>query len=79
MVLKTAFDPEDILQTIEREKVTAAHFAPLMIQRMLDVLDTKSYDVSTLRIVHYASAPMPVPCSAARSTGWVRSSPRSTA
>jgi acyl-CoA synthetase (AMP-forming)/AMP-acid ligase II len=61
VVLKIAFDPEDILQTIEREKVTAAHFAPLMIQRMLDVLDTKPYDVSTLRIVHYASAPMPVP------------------
>jgi acyl-CoA synthetase (AMP-forming)/AMP-acid ligase II len=61
VVLKAAFDPEDILQTIEKEKVTAAHFAPLMIQRMLDVLDTKPYDVSTLRCVHYASAPMPVP------------------
>jgi acyl-CoA synthetase (AMP-forming)/AMP-acid ligase II len=61
VVLKTAFDPEDILETLEREKVAAAHFAPLMIQRMLDVLDTKSYDLSSLRCVHYASAPMPVP------------------
>jgi acyl-CoA synthetase (AMP-forming)/AMP-acid ligase II len=59
--LKTAFDPEDILETLEREKVAAAHFAPLMIQRMLDVLDTKSYDLSALRCVHYASAPMPLP------------------
>jgi acyl-CoA synthetase (AMP-forming)/AMP-acid ligase II len=61
VVLKAAFDPDDILQTIATEKVTAAHFAPLMIQRLLDGLDTKSYDVSTLRCVHYASAPMPVP------------------
>jgi acyl-CoA synthetase (AMP-forming)/AMP-acid ligase II len=61
VVLKAAFDPEDILRTIEKEKVTAAHFAPLMIQRLLDVLDTGSHDVSTLRCVHYASAPMPVP------------------
>ncbi len=61
VVLKTAFDADDILQTIEREKITAAHFAPLMIGRMLDVLETRPYDVSTLRIVHYASAPMPVP------------------
>ena len=61
VVLKTAFEPEDILATIEKEKVTAAHFAPLMVQRMVDVLDTKPYDVSTLRCVHYASAPMPVP------------------
>jgi acyl-CoA synthetase (AMP-forming)/AMP-acid ligase II len=59
--LKAAFDPDDILQTIAREKITAAHFAPLMIARMLDVLDTTPYDVGTLRCVHYASAPMPVP------------------
>jgi acyl-CoA synthetase (AMP-forming)/AMP-acid ligase II len=61
VVLKAAFDPDDILQTIEKESVSAAHFAPLMIARMLDVLDTRPYSVSTLRCVHYASAPMPVP------------------
>ena len=61
VVLKAAFEPEDILQTIEKERVSAAHFAPLMIARMLDVLDTKPYDVTSLRSVHYASAPMPVP------------------
>jgi acyl-CoA synthetase (AMP-forming)/AMP-acid ligase II len=61
VVLKTAFDPDDILATIEREKITAGHFAPLMVQRMVDVLDTKHYDVRSLRCVHYASAPMPVP------------------
>jgi acyl-CoA synthetase (AMP-forming)/AMP-acid ligase II len=61
VVLKTVFEPDDILATIEREKITAGHFAPLMVQRMLDVLDTKPYDVTTLRCVHYASAPMPVP------------------
>ncbi len=61
VILKTAFDPDDILATIEREKITAGHFAPLMVQRMVEVLDSKPYDVSTLRCVHYASAPMPVP------------------
>ena len=61
VVLKAAFDPEDVLATIEKEHVSAAHFAPLMIQRMLDVLETKPYNVSTLRLVHYASAPMPEP------------------
>jgi acyl-CoA synthetase (AMP-forming)/AMP-acid ligase II len=61
VVLKAAFDPHDILETLEREKIAAAHFAPLMIARMLDVLDTRSYDLSSLRCVHYASAPMPLP------------------
>ena len=41
VVLKSAFDPVDILQTIEDEKVTAAHFAPLMIQRLLTCLETE--------------------------------------
>jgi len=57
----TVFEPDDILATIERERITAGHFAPLMVQRMVEVLESKSYDVSTLRCVHYASAPMPVP------------------
>ena len=61
VVLKTVFEPDDILATIERERITAGHFAPLMVQRMVEVLESKSYDVSTLRCVHYASAPMPVP------------------
>ena len=61
VVLKAAFDAEDILDTIEKERVTAAHFVPAMIQRLLDVLEAKPYDVSTLRCVHYASAPMPGP------------------
>ena len=59
--LKTAFEAEDILATIERERITAAHLAPLMIQRLLDVLETTPFDVGSLRLVHYASAPMPVP------------------
>jgi acyl-CoA synthetase (AMP-forming)/AMP-acid ligase II len=61
IVLKATFEPEDILATIERERIEAAHFAPLMIQRMLEVLELKSYDLTSLRCVHYASAPMPVP------------------
>jgi acyl-CoA synthetase (AMP-forming)/AMP-acid ligase II len=61
IVLKTAFDPDDVLSTIAQERIEAAHLAPLMIQRMLDVLEEKSYDLASLRCVHYASAPMPVP------------------
>ena len=61
IVLKSNFEPVDIAETIARERITAAHFAPVMIQRILDELDSKPYDFSTLRCVHYASAPMPVP------------------
>ncbi len=63
IILKSTFDPIDILRTIEEERVTIAHFAPIMIQRLLETLDASSetFDASSLRCVHYASAPMPVP------------------
>ena len=61
IVLKSQFEPVDVVETIARERITAAHFAPIMIQRVLDELDAKPYDFSALRCVHYASAPMPVP------------------
>jgi acyl-CoA synthetase (AMP-forming)/AMP-acid ligase II len=61
IVLKSTFDPIDILRTIEKENIVAAHFAPVMIQRLLEELETASFDVKSLRCVHYASAPMPVP------------------
>jgi acyl-CoA synthetase (AMP-forming)/AMP-acid ligase II len=61
VVLKAKCEPADIAQTIQKEKITAAHFAPIMVQRLLDEVDSNSYDLSSLRWVHYASAPMPVP------------------
>ncbi|MCW5770077.1 MAG: AMP-binding protein [Rhodospirillaceae bacterium] len=55
------FELEDALASIQAEKITTAHLAPLMIQRILDAPNLADYDLSSLRSVHYASAPMPVP------------------
>ena len=61
IVLHRMFDTTAVLETIQRERITAIHLAPIMIQRMLDVPGREAYDLSTLQCVHYASAPMPVP------------------
>jgi acyl-CoA synthetase (AMP-forming)/AMP-acid ligase II len=61
IVLHGSFDAAAILRSIEAERVTAAHLAPIMIQRLLDSPALASTDKSTLRCIHYASAPMPVP------------------
>lgn len=61
IVLHRAFDATTILQSIERERCTALHAAPIMIQRILEVAGRESFDTSSLRCVRYASAPMPVP------------------
>ena len=61
IVLHRAFDPVAVLETIQQERITAMHIAPVMVQRLLDVPDRARFDVSSLNCVHYASAPMPVP------------------
>jgi len=60
-VLHAAFDPAAILRSIAAEHVTAAHLAPIMVQRLLDCPDLATTNTSSLRCIHYASAPMPVP------------------
>jgi acyl-CoA synthetase (AMP-forming)/AMP-acid ligase II len=61
IVLHANFDPAAILRSIETEHVTSAHLAPIMVQRLLDHPALPSTDLSRMRCIHYASAPMPVP------------------
>jgi len=60
VVLHRAFNAREILESIVRHRVTSAHLAPTMIQMMLDVHADTPYDMSSLRTIVYASAPMPV-------------------
>ena len=60
-MLHAAFDASAILRSIEKERVTSAHLAPIMVQRLLDSPELNVVDKSTLRTIYYASAPMPVP------------------
>src|SRR5580704_454937 len=59
--LQSAFDAGQALALIDRERLTAAHLAPTMISMLLDHPNLSSVDHRSLRLVHYASAPMAVP------------------
>ncbi len=59
--LMSAFDAGEALAMIDREQLTAAHLAPTMIAMLLDHPDLPKTNHRSLRLVHYASAPMPVP------------------
>jgi acyl-CoA synthetase (AMP-forming)/AMP-acid ligase II len=61
IVLHRSFSEEAILRSLEKDRITAAHLAPTMIQRLLECPRIASVDLSRLKSVHYASAPMPVP------------------
>ena len=49
MVLHERFDAEEVLKTIEREKVTYVGAVPIMCERILHVLETKPFDTRSLR------------------------------
>jgi acyl-CoA synthetase (AMP-forming)/AMP-acid ligase II len=61
VVLHHDFKPEEILETITREKVTMTHMAPTMIQALMAVPGIDQADVSSLHTICYSAAPMPVP------------------
>lgn len=62
IVLEPRFDPEDLLQLIERHGVTHMHMVPTMFVRLLRLPDEvkERYDLSSLRFVVHGAAPCPV-------------------
>jgi len=54
------FDPKEVLEVLTREKITMCQFVPTMIHALLQYPDIDLYDLSSLRLILYAAAPMPV-------------------
>lgn len=61
VVLHRGFDDEEVIRTIERERITAVHLVPTMVQALLDAPNFGKHDLSSLKMLMYAAAPMPVP------------------
>lgn len=61
VVLQPRFDPEELLQTIEQEKITHMHMVPTMFVRLLKLPGDikKAYDLSSLEFAVHAAAPCP--------------------
>ena len=61
LALQSKFDTEELLQIIEREKITNLHMVPTMFQRLLALPEEirGKYDLSSLRHVVHGAAPCP--------------------
>jgi long-chain acyl-CoA synthetase len=61
IVLEPRFDPEDMLQLIERHRVTHMHMVPTMFVRLLRLPEDvrARYDLSSLRFIVHGAAPCP--------------------
>lgn len=58
-VITTGFNPRQALQLVETYKVTTMQVVPAMLMDMLNQPDLDVYDQSSLRMIFYASSPMP--------------------
>jgi len=58
VVLQRKFDPLELVRAIERERVTQVHLAPTMLQAVLDLPDIERYDLSSVRSLMHAAAPI---------------------
>lgn len=55
-----AFNAEEVLQLLEREKITRCQLVPTMLHTLLQSPNIGTYDLGSLRLILYAGAPMPV-------------------
>jgi acyl-CoA synthetase (AMP-forming)/AMP-acid ligase II len=60
-VLHRAFDAVSMLETIQQERITHTFMVAAMVQAVLSVPKVESYDLSSLRQIFSAAAPIPVP------------------
>ncbi|MCK9249677.1 MAG: AMP-binding protein [Solirubrobacteraceae bacterium] len=58
VIVEPAFDPERFLRLIEQERVTFGFMVPTMIQPMVTHPDAARYDLTSLRCLNYAAAPI---------------------
>ena len=63
VVIMRRWDAEDFLDLVEKHEVTTAHVVPANFTRLLDLPDEvrAAADLSSIRVLHHAAAPCPVP------------------
>lgn len=61
LVVLPQFEPKAWLETVESERITHAFLVPTMLKRVLDEPSFDQHDLSSLQIVSYGAAPMPLP------------------
>ncbi len=59
-VIHNTFNETEVLDAIERQKITYVGLVPAMIIRLLEHPDLDRYDLSSLRTIMYVGAPMPL-------------------
>ncbi|MBI2887823.1 MAG: long-chain-fatty-acid--CoA ligase [Chloroflexi bacterium] len=60
LVMERQFDPEEWMALVQTEKANRAMMVPTMLKQLLDNPDFHKYDLSSLKVITYGAAPMPI-------------------
>ena len=60
VVMLRAFEAATVVKAIQEERITQLHLAPTLVQSVLDLPDLDRYDMTSLKTINYAAAPMPL-------------------
>ncbi len=59
VIISPRFDPRNVLETIQNQRVTNISLAPTMINFVLEYPGIDDYDTSTLSCIRYGASPIP--------------------
>ncbi|MBI2329510.1 MAG: long-chain-fatty-acid--CoA ligase [Chloroflexi bacterium] len=60
LVIERQFDPKEWMRLVETEKVSRAMMVPTMLKQLLDHPEFTKHDLSSLKVITYGAAPMPL-------------------
>jgi acyl-CoA synthetase (AMP-forming)/AMP-acid ligase II len=61
LVMERQFEPGEWMELVEKEKANRAMMVPTMLKQLLDHPDFSKHDLSSLKVITYGAAPMPIP------------------
>ncbi len=60
IVIQKQFEAREWLEIVDKEKIQRALLVPTMLKQILEHPDRSSYDLSTIELITYGGAPMPI-------------------
>ena len=60
LVIERQFEPREWMELVQREKANRAMMIPTMLKQLMDHPDFGKYDLSSLKVITYGAAPMPL-------------------
>ena len=60
LVMERQFGAKEWMELVEKEKANRAMMVPTMLKQLIDHPDFSKHDLSSLRVITYGAAPMPV-------------------